>query len=70
MDSSFIVVAKSVMENSQKLAALEYALQVGHPDLFTLYIEKLKEYQKSNELYFQKMNDALAKLNEAESQTE
>jgi hypothetical protein len=68
MDSSFVVVAKTVMENRQMLAALTYALSVKDPELYAVYQEKLTEIQKSHEKDFEKMDNVLRKLNDTEEQ--
>ena len=64
MDSSFVVVAKTVMENRQMLAALTYALSITNPELYTVYQQKLAEIQKSQEKDFEMMDNVLQKLNE------
>jgi hypothetical protein len=64
MDSSFVVVAKTVMENRQMLAALTYALSITNPELYTVYQQKLAEIKKSQEKDFEMMDNVLQKLNE------
>ena len=64
MDSSFVVVAKTVMENRQMLAALTYALSITNPELYTLYQEKLAEIKKTHEKDFLLMDSVLQKLND------
>ena len=49
MDSSFVVVAKTVMENRQMLASLIFALSKSNPELYALYEEKLAELRKEYE---------------------
>jgi len=66
MDSSFIVVAKTVMENTQTLAALVYALSKASPETFALYEEKLAELKKQHQADFDKMDSVLRKLNETD----
>lgn len=64
MDSSFVVVAKTVMENRQMLAALTYALSVSSPELYAVYQEKLQEIQQHHAKDFEKMDNVLQKLKE------
>lgn len=64
MDSSFVVVAKTVMENRQMLAALTYALSINSPELYAVYEEKLAEIRKTHEKDFEMMDSVLQKLNE------
>ncbi|MCD6062340.1 MAG: hypothetical protein K0R82_251 [Flavipsychrobacter sp.] len=64
MDSSFVVVAKTVMENRQMLAALTYALSIANPELFAVYEDKLAEIKKNHEKDFELMDSVLRKLNE------
>ncbi|WP_276132158.1 hypothetical protein [Polluticoccus soli] len=68
MDSSFVVVAKTVMENRQMLAALTYALSVSNPELFAVYEEKLAEIKKTHERDFMLMDSVLQKLNEKDKE--
>lgn len=65
MDSSFVVVAKTVMENREMLAALTYALSVSNPELYAIYDEKLSEIKKAHERDFLLMDAVLQKLNDA-----
>lgn len=65
MDSSFIVVAKTVMENRQMLVAMIYALSKANPEIYGLYAEKLEELKKEHSKDFEKMDSVLQKLNEA-----
>ena len=67
MDSSFVVVAKTVMENRQMLAALIFALSKTSPDTYALYEEKLTELKKEYEKDFVMMDNVLEKLREADS---
>lgn len=68
MDSSFVVVAKTVMENRQMLAALTYALSVSNPELYEVYQQKLAEIQKHHEKDFEKMDNVLQKLNDQDKE--
>lgn len=70
MDSSFVVVAKTVMENRLMLASLTYALSVSNPELYKIYEDKLAELKKANAQDFEKMDSVLQKLNDAASQAE
>lgn len=70
MDSSFVVVAKTVMENRQMLAALTYALSITNPELYTLYQEKLEEIKKTHEKDFLLMDSVLQKLNDNDKKEE
>jgi len=65
MDSSFIVVAKTVMENRQMLAAMVYAMSKHHPEMYASYEEKLTELRKEHEQEFAKMDSVLERLNNA-----
>lgn len=65
MDSSFIVVAKTVMENRQMLAAMVYALSKANPEVYALYEEKLEELKKEYSKDFEKMDSVLKQLNDA-----
>jgi hypothetical protein len=67
MDSSFIVVAKTVMENRQMIAAIIFAMSKSNPEMYALYESKLEELRKEHEKEFEKMDSVLQKLN---SQTE
>jgi hypothetical protein len=67
MDSSFVVVAKTVMENRQMLAALIYALSKTNPEAYALYEEKLAELKKEYEKDFVMMDNVLEKLREADA---
>jgi|GEM_PF-1664577 len=67
MDSSFVVVAKTVMENRQMLAALIYALSKSNPEMYSLYEEKLAELKKEYEKDFKMMDNVLEKLKDADS---
>jgi len=68
MDSSFIVVAKTVMENRQMIAAIMYAMSQTNPEMYALYEQKLAELRKEHEKEFEKMDSVLQKLNnESES---
>ena len=57
MDSSFVVVAKTVMENRQMLASLIYALSKSNPEMYSLYEEKLAELKKEYEKDFKMMDN-------------
>jgi hypothetical protein len=70
MDSSFVVVAKTVMENRQMLAALTYALSITNPELYALYQEKLEEIKKTHEKDFLLMDSVLQKLNDNDKKEE
>ena len=67
MDSSFVVVAKTVMENRQMLASLLYALSKSSPELYSLYEEKLSELKKEYEKDFLMMDNVLEKLKDNDS---
>ena len=67
MDSSFVVVAKTVMENRQMLASLIFALSKSNPELYALYDEKLSELRKEYEKDFLMMDNVLEKLKEADT---
>jgi hypothetical protein len=67
MDSSFVVVAKTVMENRQMLASLIYALSKTNPELYSLYEEKLAELKKEYEKDFLMMDNVLEKLKDADA---
>jgi hypothetical protein len=47
MDSSFVVVAKTVMENRQMLAALIYALSKTNPEAYALTKRNLPSSEKN-----------------------
>ena len=70
MDSSFVVVAKTVMENRQMIAAMIYELSITNTELLTVYETKLAEIQKSHQQEFDKMNDLLEKLNSSDNAKE
>ncbi len=67
MDSSFVVVAKTVMENRQMLASLIYALSKSNPEMYSLYEEKLAELKKEYEKDFKMMDNVLEKLKDADA---
>ncbi|HRO43673.1 MAG TPA: hypothetical protein PL009_12620 [Flavipsychrobacter sp.] len=67
MDSSFIVVAKTVMENRQMIAAMIFAMSKVNPEMYALYEEKLAELRKEHEKEFEKMDSVLEKLNNQSS---
>lgn len=70
MDSSFIVVAKTVMENRQMIAAMIYAMSKADPEMYALYETKLSELRKEHEKEFEKMDTVLQKLNNADRSKE
>jgi hypothetical protein len=65
MDSSFVVVAKTVMENRQMIASIIYAMSKTNPEAFALYEEKLAELKTQHAGDFEKMDKVLEKLNAA-----
>jgi hypothetical protein len=66
MDSSFVVVAKTVMENRQMLAAMIYALSKSNPEIYALYEEKLEELNAHHAKDFKLMDNVLEKLKDAD----
>ena len=70
MDSSFIVVAKTVMENRQMIAAMIFAMSKTNPEMYAHYESKLQELRKEHEKEFEKMDSVLDRLNKAAGESE